>query len=189
MSRKISKIKEYFESKGIDFKAFEDGLGTDKVIDYYGYNNISDTQKQNIRNLIVKMLDVDDEFDIKYILDEIMTKCEYLEVVKTIQTFTESAKQITHTGGYREKEKEIKKFKRTRDRVIRDLEYLKINDKELLNAIHNKQFDELLYKVKTKDANYKIFKASLANKLSLYCMTGKIRAKNISSLLDFIKIN
>ncbi len=189
MSRKIHKIKEHFESKGIDFKAFEDGLGIDKIIDYYSHNNISDTQKQNIRSLIINMLDVDDEFEIGYILDDIRTKCEYLEVVEIIQTFTESAKRITHTGGYREKEKEIKKFKRTKDRVIRDLAYLKINDEELLNAVHDKKFQELLYRAETKDSQYKVFKSSLINKLSTHCMTGKVRAENISRLLKSIKIN
>ena len=147
---------------------------------------------ETIKKMIIDFLKVD-EYDIKYILDDIKKPCEYVTVYFALTSHKLLYGNKQHGDAsrlYQEKEKVSIRKKR----IIEDLGYLRgystlTNFNEIdamINEINSAELDMRVYTIRHKEPSLKAAKKNLENDLLTECKTGKVRAKSIKSILNFI---
>jgi len=158
---------------------------------YYTYNSFDTTE---IDNHIIKMLDIDTRDDdsmheVKAILDEIKTKCEYDKVVFFINKLKKWGKYVRHIGGGTEASNAKQLFQNAKKRILKDLEMLEnlnyaVSISDIKKRISDINFNRPRYDVLTKKKSISLNKTTLYKELIVYCGTPKSRASKIKNILD-----
>ena len=155
--------------------------------DYYTLNQLDDTS--DIDSLIASMLNIE-TVDIKYVLDDIKSKCEYMEVVKAIESYKKISAEnnSSYADRRRDRDNAKKAFYRKKKSVLEGLGQLGINDADLISKVKSAEFNEARHTLYSREFQMKIIKGRLNDNLMYLCRTGKQRAgtitKDIFELLD-----
>ena len=153
-----------------------------------------DECKDFFRKEIVKLLGVCD-YDIKYILDEVKTSCEYVTIFFSLNNSVSLGwDHKPTTYGYQKSDVE-QKIQNAKKRIIKDLKFLYRESTldydggliaELNTKMENIKIDEHYYEINHKETIKNWTKKDLILSLHEDCKTGKRRANRIVKILDFL---
>lgn len=142
---------------------------------------------------ILKILNID-EYEIKYILDDIKTSCEYVAVYFALKSHNFFYQNKPSTYGQQRNDLK-KKIENTKTRIIDDLKFLykestlkydgKLIQKFILET-SDIEVDEHQYSNSHKEPALKGSKQMLFETLVLDCNTGNRRAKALTKILEYI---